>query len=71
MVAKKVKTEPVVVMDPELDSLVPRPHGAGAKRHMLSISEDDYNYISTLAVNHKSTRGRIVAALIKFYRDDE
>ncbi len=64
------KQETVAVeKDPELDELIPRPKSAG-ERHMLSVSAADYAIISKLASTHKTTRGRIVTAIVRYYMDE-
>jgi hypothetical protein len=55
----------------DLDQFVPRPEGGVAKRHMLAVEPDAYKFITETADKLKTTRGRVVTALVSFYRDGE
>ena len=55
----------------DLDSFIDRPEQGGAKRHMLSVDPDAYNFITETAVKLDTTRGRVVTALIAFFNAPE
>ena len=67
--SKKETKEPTVL--DELDSYIPRPEGAAAKRHMLAVDKESYAFITEIADKLKTTRGRVVTALVKFYQSEE
>jgi len=52
-----------------LDSHIPRPDPKQAKRHMVSITPEDYKEISKLATDNGTTKGRIITALIANYNE--
>jgi len=47
-----------------LGNFVPRPETGPSKRHMIAIDPDAYNFITDMATELKTTRGRIITALI-------
>jgi hypothetical protein len=53
----------------ELNDFIPRPARDGKKRHMIAIDADSYDYISETAERLTTTRGRVITALVSFYRD--
>jgi hypothetical protein len=58
-------------MQDELNSYVPRPEQGAAKRHMLAVDKESYAFITEMADTLKTTRGRVVTALVKFYQNEE
>jgi len=55
----------------ELNGYVPRPEGGTAKRHMLAVDPDSYEFITETADKLKTSRGRVVTALVTFFRESE
>ena len=58
-------------MSKKLDNLnqfVPRPQTGPTKRHMIAVEPEAYDYITELAEELKTTRNRVVTALVEYYK---
>ena len=55
----------------DLNQFVPRPEQGTSKRHMLAVDPESYEFITATAEKLKTSRGRVVTALVSFYRDGE
>jgi hypothetical protein len=64
--------EKLTSMLTELNDYIPRPETTGpAKRHMLAVDSESYEFITELSEQLKTSRGKVVTALVKFFRDSE
>ena len=52
-----------------LDAFIPRPEIVTAKRHMIAISPESYEFITDTANEFKTSRGKVVAALIASFNE--
>jgi len=55
----------------DLNQFIPRPEATTAKRHMVACEPEAYEFITRTAERLKTTRNRVVTALVEFYRAPE
>jgi len=63
MTAKNPETNVSAVAS--LDRFIDRPEPRSARRHMVAIDSEAYDYITDLAIELDTSRGKVVNALVQ------